>query len=106
MLRSADVSIVVENSEVSDDTTGELLVGSFTRLSFTVENISESHNKLTRSEVEFLDPPEKQPWGGTIASFKDPDGNTLTLVQSWSSCARCNYQSPSEATKIRDDLAA
>ena len=81
VFRSADVSIVVENSEVSDDTTGELLVGRFTGLSFKVEDISESYNKLTRSDVEFLDPPEKQPWGGTIASFKDPDGNILTLVQ-------------------------
>lgn len=27
---------------------------------------------------EILGPPEKQPWGGTLAYFKDPGGNTLT----------------------------
>lgn len=79
---SAGISMVVENSEASDDTTGELLVGRFTGLSFRVVDISESYNKLIESGVEFLDPPEKQPWGGTIASFKDPDGNILTIVQS------------------------
>jgi len=28
--------------------------------------------------VEFVSPPEKQPWG-TFAVFKDPDGNTFVL---------------------------
>ncbi|MEM1291483.1 MAG: VOC family protein [Cyanobacteria bacterium P01_H01_bin.162] len=79
---SGSISIVVENSEASDDTTGELLVGRFTGLSFRVSNISESYNKLLESGVEFLDPPEKQSWGGVIASFRDPDGNILTLIQS------------------------
>ena len=79
---SGSISIVVENSEAFDDTTGEPLVGRFTGLSFRVSNISESYNKLIESGVKFLEPPEKQPWGGLLASFRDPDGNILTLVQS------------------------
>ena len=30
--------------------------------------------------VEFLAPPEKQPWCGSLAHFRDPDGNVLTLL--------------------------
>lgn len=79
---SGAVTIVVENSASSDDTTGELLVGRFTGLSFRVANISESYKRLIESDVQFLDPPEEQPWGGWIASFKDIDNNILTIVQS------------------------
>lgn len=30
--------------------------------------------------VEFLAPPQRMPWGGVLAHFRDPDGNVLTLV--------------------------
>ena len=30
--------------------------------------------------VEFLAPPQRMPWGGVLANFRDPDGNVLTLV--------------------------
>ncbi|MEM8503580.1 MAG: VOC family protein [Cyanobacteria bacterium P01_D01_bin.1] len=82
VFRSGSMSMVVENSEATDDTTGELLVGRLTGLSFKVSDILESYNKLVDAGVEFLDSPEKQPWGGLIAAFKDPDNNILTLVQS------------------------
>lgn len=74
--------MVVENSKSSDETTGELLVGRFTGLSLKVPNIYESYERLVSSGVEFLDPPEQQPWGGWLASFKDVDSNILTIVQS------------------------
>ena len=35
---------------------------------------------LTGKGVVFTEPPEKQQWGGTIAHFRDPDGNILTLL--------------------------
>ena len=82
LLSSNGINIVVENSEPVDETTGEPLVGRFTGLSFSVANIFETHNRLSTAGVEFLDPPEQQAWGGYIASFKDIDGNILTLVQS------------------------
>lgn len=82
VFRSGSVKMVVENSESSDETTGELLVGRFTGLSLKVPNIYESYERLVSSGVEFLDPPEQQPWGGWLASFKDVDNNILTIVQS------------------------
>ncbi|MDH3643838.1 MAG: hypothetical protein OES38_17160 [Gammaproteobacteria bacterium] len=30
--------------------------------------------------VEFVEPPERQPWGGVLAHFKDPEQNIMTLV--------------------------
>jgi catechol 2,3-dioxygenase-like lactoylglutathione lyase family enzyme len=29
--------------------------------------------------VVFERPPEREDWGGTVATFHDPDGNTLQL---------------------------
>jgi hypothetical protein len=46
----------------------------------TVGDIRASYAELTKRGVIFDEPPEVQPWGGTLAHFKDPDGNVLTLV--------------------------
>ena len=37
--------------------------------------------RLRRNGVAFVRPPEQEPWGGWIATFSDPDGNTLQLLQ-------------------------
>ena len=29
----------------------------------------------------FTRPPGREPWGGLVATFADPDGNTLQLLQ-------------------------
>jgi predicted enzyme related to lactoylglutathione lyase len=29
---------------------------------------------------DFLAPPERMPWGGVRAHFRDPDGNVVTLM--------------------------
>ena len=31
--------------------------------------------------VEFIRPPEQEHWGGWVATFKDPDGNILQMLQ-------------------------
>jgi predicted enzyme related to lactoylglutathione lyase len=38
------------------------------------------YGELVAKGVEFLGPPETMAWGGTLAHFKDPDGNVLTLL--------------------------
>lgn len=55
-------------------------VGRFAGLSLEVEDIDAAHQRLLAAGVEFTHPPAKQPWGGTLAHFKDPAGNVLTLV--------------------------
>lgn len=36
---------------------------------------------MKEAGVEFEMPPGKQPWGGMLALFKDPDGNLFYLDQ-------------------------
>jgi len=55
-------------------------VGRFAGLSLEVADIDAEHQRLTSAGVEFTHPPTKQPWGRTLAHFKDPSGNVLTLV--------------------------
>lgn len=57
-------------------------VGRFVGASLQVPSVAESYAELAARGVEFLGPPEKQPWGGVLAHFRDPDGNVLTLLGS------------------------
>ena len=47
---------------------------------FVVEDLDEAHARLARAGVEVVHPPEKRPWG-TTAAYRDPDGNTISLMQ-------------------------
>ena len=56
------------------------LVGRFVGVSIAVEDIEAVYESLRARGVEFTGPPAEQPWGGTLAHFKDPDGNVITLL--------------------------
>lgn len=58
----------------------ESLVGRFVGISLQVANIEEIYKELTGKGVKFEGPPEKQPWGGVLAHFKDPDNNIITIL--------------------------
>ncbi len=62
------------------DSDGEALIGRFVGVSLRVDDIDATYEALKAKGVEFTAPPEKQPWGGALAHFKDPDGNELTLL--------------------------
>lgn len=81
LFQSGDVTVVVEKSDPLDESTGELLIGRCTGLSFKVTDIWATYDRLVKAGVEFLSPPEQQTWGGCTASFKDIDHNVLTIVQ-------------------------
>jgi catechol 2,3-dioxygenase-like lactoylglutathione lyase family enzyme len=57
------------------------LVGRFTGLSFSVTDIRARFSELAAQGVQFVEPPESQPWGGTLATLLDPSANKLQLVQ-------------------------
>ena len=59
----------------------QVLVGRFTGLSFNVTEIESFCRALANQGVPFTGRPEKQQWGGTLATLKDPAGNELQLVQ-------------------------
>ena len=46
-----------------------------------VDDIHAEHRRLLEAGVEFIRPPEQEHWGGWIATFKDPDGNILQMLQ-------------------------
>jgi lactoylglutathione lyase len=63
-----------------DDPESDESVGRFVAVSLTVADIHSVFETLKRRGVEFLGEPETQPWGGTLAHLRDPDGNVLTLL--------------------------
>jgi len=50
--------------------------------SLAVPDVEAEYRLLVARGVQFVEPPEKQPWGGTLAHLRDPDGNVITLVSS------------------------
>ena len=50
-------------------------------VNFAVDDIHASYQRLRGKGVEFIREPEKEHWGGYVATFKDPDGNVLQLLQ-------------------------
>ena len=50
-------------------------------INFAVTDIFAAYRRLTERGVEFSRTPEQERWGGWVATFADPDGNTLQLLQ-------------------------
>ncbi len=76
------VLLVVETVPEEAPADEQILVGRFTGISFAVDDIRAKHQDLLASGVEFSGKPEQQYWGGWLATFRDPAGNELQLVQS------------------------
>ena len=72
-------SLGIERIATGDEE-GKNLIGRFLGISLQVDNIASTYEELRERGVEFTGPPQQQPWGGTLAHFKDPAGNTLTLL--------------------------
>ncbi len=39
------------------------------------------YTRLLARGVTFIRDPEREPWGGVITTFLDPDGNYLQLIE-------------------------
>jgi catechol 2,3-dioxygenase-like lactoylglutathione lyase family enzyme len=46
-----------------------------------VDDIVAVHARLAGAGVVFTRPPEPEDWGGRVATFLDPDGNRLQLLE-------------------------
>ncbi|GJL56587.1 MAG: hypothetical protein NPIRA02_37190 [Nitrospirales bacterium] len=64
----------------ADDAEGKQLIGRFLGISFQVDDIEATYHTLMAHGVTFVQPPERQHWGGTLAHFTDSSGNVLTLL--------------------------
>jgi catechol 2,3-dioxygenase-like lactoylglutathione lyase family enzyme len=71
--------LALERAQPGDPESREL-VGRFVGVSLQVDDIAAAYAELRGKGVEFVAKPEKQPWGGTLAQLRDPDGNVLTLL--------------------------
>ena len=65
-----------------DDAEAPELIGRYVGVSLEVADIEATYKTLVERGVEFLAPPETQPWGGVLAHLRDPDGNVITLLGS------------------------
>jgi predicted enzyme related to lactoylglutathione lyase len=63
-----------------DDDEGQALIGRFLGISLQVDDIADAYEQLKAKGVVFTEPPTKQPWGGSLAHFRDPEGNIITLL--------------------------
>tara|TARA_B100000945_G_C20157347_1_gene491490 strand:- start:300 stop:677 length:378 start_codon:yes stop_codon:yes gene_type:complete len=50
-------------------------------INFNVDNIYEEIEHLKKYNVQIIREPEKEKWGGIVASFLDPDRNIIQLLQ-------------------------
>jgi predicted enzyme related to lactoylglutathione lyase len=50
-----------------------------TGIGFCVADVDAAHSELAAKGVRFTMTPSKQPWGGYMAMFADPDGNVFYL---------------------------
>ncbi len=57
------------------------LLGARTGISFFVDDIQATYQRLKKKGVKFHLAPRKEKWGGTLANFEDPDGNQFFLLQ-------------------------
>lgn len=57
------------------------LVGRHTGIGFGVADLDAAYEQLSANAVHFTMVPTKQPWGGYMATFADPDGNIFYLDQ-------------------------
>jgi lactoylglutathione lyase len=69
----------VERIDPKDDES-EGLAGRMLGISLRVDDIESTYRTLSSRGVEFVSPPKKQDWGGSLAHLRDPEGNVLTLL--------------------------
>lgn len=80
LLDCSGISVLLEVAP-ADDPQATGLVGRLVAVSFAVDgDIHDVHRRLAARGVAFEGAPARQPWGGTLAFLRDPDGNVLTLT--------------------------
>ena len=72
-------TLAIERLDPNDED-AHSLVGRFLGISLHVDNLHETYAELMSKGVSFQGSPEQQEWGASLAHFKDPDGNIMTLL--------------------------
>ena len=74
-------TLVVELVPADAPEDEQVLVGRFTGLSFEVANAEQAYQQLSARGVEFTGTPERQDWGGVLATLRDPCGNQVQICE-------------------------
>lgn len=72
-VRDSGTRVVLFTPEGQEDR-----IGGFFNGSFACDDVEATHRQLSERGVEFVSPPQAQPWGN-FAIFRDPDGNQFVL---------------------------
>ncbi|MGH7865854.1 MAG: VOC family protein, partial [Candidatus Binataceae bacterium] len=64
-----------------DDPEQERLLARHTGIAFGVEDLQRTYEAWLSRGVRFPLPPTKQPWGGILSMFSDPEGDVMYLDQ-------------------------
>jgi predicted enzyme related to lactoylglutathione lyase len=75
------IDLVVETVAHDASEEDQALVGRFSGLSFQVADVATTYERMRSNGVVFSGEPEKQFWGGTLATLLDPAGNGIQLVE-------------------------
>ncbi|MFQ5880679.1 MAG: VOC family protein [Dehalococcoidia bacterium] len=59
---------------------GKTAIGRTTGITLTVSDLDGLYRTLSEKGVRFSRAPTKEPWGGIMTSFFDPDGNEISLL--------------------------
>jgi catechol 2,3-dioxygenase-like lactoylglutathione lyase family enzyme len=79
--RSDDPDAVRLNVVVHSEVLGRARDRLHLMLNFIVDDIDTAYDQLRALGVRFLRPPAEEHFGGRIATFEDPDGNLLQLLE-------------------------
>jgi catechol 2,3-dioxygenase-like lactoylglutathione lyase family enzyme len=71
-----DTNIVLYTPEGQEDR-----IGTFAAFTLSCSDIMATYDDLKAKGVEFVQPPEMQPWGLMMAILKDQDGNSIVMTQ-------------------------
>jgi predicted enzyme related to lactoylglutathione lyase len=66
---------------VHDDVAGPAKDPLRVMLNLGTDDIQATYRRLRDAGINFTRPPEQEKWGGWIATFADPDGNVIQLLQ-------------------------
>jgi predicted enzyme related to lactoylglutathione lyase len=77
----AGINLVIESVALDAPEDEQVLVGRFSGISFRVEDIASTYARMRANGVTFTGEPEKQFWGGIIATLRDTAGNEIQIVE-------------------------
>lgn len=77
-------------------------IGSVTGIVLDTDNIQKFYEHMIARNVKFTTKPTRQPWGGIVANFLDPDGNQLQAVEHDSTVHYSTDSPPEGEPSLRD----